>query len=144
VWRAWVLEVTESLEEALRGRELRGETWTLFRVQKNGKTDPVQAVYCERVPESKLSTTFDILPVLLRLFHVSSLRLGAANPLPPKIMMEPVAGDAPTIPADLLPKAEERPDPEARKKLAEMLAEMRGGNRTAGNGQTSTHANNGR
>lgn len=120
LWVPFVLEVTESLEEQLRGRDLRGEVWTLFRVQKNGRTDPVAGIYCERLAEGKLSPAFDVKPVLLRLFHVSELRLGRANPLPPKIMLEAVAGDAPNLPAELVEMSTPQNDPEKVKAAADL------------------------
>lgn len=113
VWRPYVLEVTEALEEILRQRELRGEVWTLSRKQDRGKTDPVRGVFNEKLPEGKFSKEFDITPVLQRLFHRIKLNLGKCNPLPPKVMLEAVAGDAPNFAPELVDKSEPRQDPKA-------------------------------
>jgi len=142
-WRSWVLEVTESLEEQLRGRDLRGEVWILSRIRKHGKADPINAVYSERFPEEKLSKCFEIHPVLIRLFHVSELRLGACNPLPPKVMIEPVKGDAPTLPPELVNVDEPADNAEKKRSLGEMIREKFGrgkipsgtNGKTEGNGQ---------
>lgn len=112
-WRSFVLEVTESLEEDLRGRDLRGEVWQLHRMQKSGKTDPVAGIFCERLPEHSLSKTFDIVPVLLRLFHVPRLTLGTRNPMPPKVVIEPVEGNPPNLPLEL--QQAEKPQDAGRK-----------------------------
>lgn len=135
LWRAWVLEVTSNLEETLRDRELRGETWTLFREGKGRNNDPVLGVYCERVPESKLSACFDIVPVLVRVFNKRVFKLDIPNTLAPKVFIEPVAGNAPKLPAELLPDPEPQEDPAAREKLREMMRNLRGGSST---GKTAT------
>jgi len=120
LWRSVVLEVTESLEETLRGRMLRGEVWALSRTEERGRSSPVVGIYCETVREANLSETFDILPVLLRLFHVPALHLGTRNPTPPRLMREAVAGDAPRLPADLQPAPSrvQTPEEEAAAKKA--------------------------
>lgn len=125
IWRAWVLEVTESLEEQLRKRQLRGETWTLFRAGGKRKTDPVQAVFCERVEENKVSPAFDLLPVLQRLYHCQEIRFGAANPLPPRVVIEPIHGDAPTLPAEMRDLDTPADNPQTRKELAELWKQLR-------------------
>lgn len=100
-WKPFVLEVTEALEERLRDRDLRGETWAIHRTEEKGRSSPVVGVFCERLPAEELRQAFDIEPVLRRLFHCSALKLGTRNPLPAKVLLEPVAGKAPTLPAEL-------------------------------------------
>jgi hypothetical protein len=102
LWVPFVLEITECAEEYLRDRELRAEVWTLFRAEKKGKTDAVVALYCGQVDEEKLSPPFDIVPVLCRVFHVDKLKLGRPNPIAPRLLLEPVAGEAPPMPTELL------------------------------------------
>lgn len=132
VWRPSVLEATEHLEETLRGRQLRGQVWILSRASERGKTDPVIGIFCEELAESAVSKPFDIVPVLLRFFHVSTLNLGVANPLPPKLVLEAVAGAPPNLPQDLLPVEPVEPTAEERAKLREQLQKMRG--KTSSNG----------
>lgn len=127
LWIPFVLEVTGNLEELLRDRELRGETWTLFRICKKGKTDPVQGIYCERVAENKLSAAFDIVPILQRIYNQQTLRLDVPNFQAPKVFLDPVAGDAPKIPDELTRTTEEKPDPETLRSFREMMAQLRGG-----------------
>src|SRR6266567_598198 len=131
LWRPAALEVTGNLEEVLRDRELRGEVWTLLRRTKKGKTDPVQGVFCERLSDNKLSAFFDVVPVLLRLFNRTSLRLDVPNFTAPKVILEAVAGDAPKLPPEALPNHGEPEDLEARRSLKEMMAELRGTTRPA-------------
>jgi hypothetical protein len=121
LWFPRVLEVTGNLEETLRDRELRGETWTLFRTVKKGKTDPVQGVFCERISEDRLSAWFDLVPVLQRLFNKQSLKLDVPNFQAPRVILAPTPGDAPKIPQELMPQAPAPPDPETVKSFREML-----------------------
>jgi hypothetical protein len=107
-----VLEVTESLEETLRGRELRGEVWALSRTEERGRSSPVVGIYCETVADRTLSEPFDVTPVLLRLFHVNALNLGTRNPTPPRVLLPAVPGPAPTLPADLQRAASAQQTPE--------------------------------
>lgn len=97
-WQPSALEVTEALEERLRGRELRGETWSLHRTEIKGKSSPVVGIFCEKGEPNELREAFELEPILRRLFHVARLNLGRRNPLPPRVMLEPVPGKAPRLP----------------------------------------------
>lgn len=143
VWRPHVLEVTETLEELLRGRELRGEVWNLWRSQDKGARGSVTGLFCESHADRQLSKSFDILPVLLRLFHRSTLKLGHANPLPPRVVLEAQSGDAPTLPAEIAASAApidmEKQRAEARetwRRLREEQARKERNGQSASNGQT--------
>lgn len=88
-WAAGILEVTEALEEVLRGRDLRGELWMLERSTAKRKTGPVGGVLLERRDDVATPPPFDIRAPLHRLYHTTELLLGVGNPLPRKLVMEP-------------------------------------------------------
>jgi len=151
-WRPAVLEATANLEEYLRGRKLRGETWMLARDDGSKSTRPVVAAYLETIPEDKLPLAFDIVPVLQRLFNRVDLVLDVPNPTPQHIVLPEIVDAPPTIPADLQPPPPVGEDPEQRKRVLELLEEGRkklGLHRSTGgsaghNGQkTSTNGTNG-
>jgi len=125
VWRPWVLEVTEALEERLRGRFLRGETWSLHRTEQKGRTSAVIGVYCEKTAPDEVRPAFEVEPVLRRIFHCGSLRLGTRNPLPPKIMLEALPGKAPTLPADLAQAGTGNEEAKDREQAFEMWKRFR-------------------
>lgn len=89
-WHAGVLEVTEALEEVLRGRQLRGELWMLERSAARRKTGPVSGVLLEQRGDVATPAPFDIRAPLQRLYHTTDLALGAENPLPRKLVMAAV------------------------------------------------------
>jgi len=127
VWRPEVLEVTENLEEILRGRDLRGEVWLLTRPYVKGNSDPVNGQLLEKLDPRTLRKAFDIVPILTRNFRpVHKLLLGACNPNPPRVYLEPSTGAPPKLPADLIPDEPRPPSPAEQKKIKEMLAELRG------------------
>ncbi len=100
-WQPDVLEITERLEEVLRGRDLRGEVWLLERRGEGHKSDPLFGAFCSRADLSEIGPTFDPLPVVQRLYHAPALQFGAANPMPPKVLLPNVAGVAPVLPRQL-------------------------------------------
>lgn len=121
LWRPWVLEITENLEEQLRGRKLRGEEWLLTRLEIRGRTDPVSGVLCRLVDSVELPEAFDVLPVLQKVLGSMEIRLGVANPTPAKVVLSPIAGDAPTIPTALQPVDVDQVD---KSKLPRMREEV--------------------
>jgi len=127
LWRAHALAVTSHLEERLRGRDLRGEVWSVWRDGERGKNDPVYGVLCERLDPSTLTPAFDLLPILLRLYHVRSLRLDIPNETPARIVVAPTADAPPHIPADLVPEVEGSESPEDRERLRQLWRELRAG-----------------
>jgi len=124
-WLPGVLEATEHLEEQLRSRQLRGEVWNLSRGKTGGKSDPVVGVYSETFNEERLRPAFDILPVLLRFYHVPTLVLGVQNRLTPKVLLEPTHGDQPKLPFCLEPDAPPMPDEKELKRMREEVGSMR-------------------
>lgn len=112
LWLPFVLELTENLEEQLRGQPLRGQCYLLIRAEKKDKTGAVGAVYCqtfENVPRA-----FPIEPVLLRCFRVETLCLDVPNTLPQRVSASPSTGDAPQ-----LPKTFQATEPPVNEKAAE-------------------------
>jgi hypothetical protein len=125
LWNPVVLEVTENLEETLRGRTLRGEVWCLLRSGKTQAKSVVTGFYCETLQETAISRPFDVEPVLQRLFRVHVLNLGQPSPIPPRLMLSPKEGQAPRDPAGLPAVGGQEKSPEEKKALAEALEEMR-------------------
>lgn len=136
-WQPDVLEITERLEEVLRGRDLRGEVWLLERKGAGHPSDPLFGAFCSRADLVELGPSFDPLPVVQRVYHSTALRFGAPNPMPPKILLPNVTGSAPVLPREL-PSEEPRPlsDEEkqwANKRLDQWEQAQR--KHTEGNGQ---------
>lgn len=126
-WRKAVLEATANLEEYLRGRKLRGEVWLLSREDPTKKMSPVIGAYCETLPDNQLSQAFDIEPILLRVYHCTSLKLDVTNPMPSQVWMADSADAPPTVPADIQPLPKPQEDPEQRKRIHEMLQDAKRG-----------------
>jgi hypothetical protein len=116
---------------------MRGEVWCLTRSQEGRKPGPATGVFCERHGEEILPPAFDMLPVLLRFYHATSLVLGVSNPLPAKLVLPATAGPAPKLPAGLVPEQTERATPEQLAEFREQLRSAMGGRRPA------KHENNG-
>lgn len=95
LWRPAVLEITEHLEEQLRGRDIRGEEWFLTRKPTEGGSGPVSGAYLGQRKEADLLEPFDIRPALCRCYHVPEIVLGAVNTLPPQVLLAPAAAAPP-------------------------------------------------
>jgi hypothetical protein len=133
-WFPGVLEITEALEETLRGRRLAGEVWMLHRENDRKKSGPIAGVLLETRPPSPLSAPFDIRPPLCRMYHSLDLELGVPNPLPAKVTAPIALGERPPLPA--APQAAEvsPPTPQQLQKLRR-LAGMPGAAKTGSNGK---------
>jgi hypothetical protein len=103
VWRAALLEVTESAEEFLRGRSLRGEIWLFERTGQSQEKSAVKAVFCEMVDPQTLRDPFNVDNVLKRFYRVASLPPDGPNPLPSRIVVPDSPGDAPQLPGKIIP-----------------------------------------
>jgi hypothetical protein len=153
LWHPFVLEITEALEELLRGRELRGEVWHLFREGKGKRNDLLTGLFAERKTGSIVIEPFDYLNVLLRCYHVSSLRMGRPNTMPARVVLPALAGEAPALPPGVPGPQEQEPNEAKRKTFRELIDEQRqansnrstaSGSSTNRNGSTqSTHEGNG-
>ena len=138
VWRPWVLEVTEALEETLRGRQLRGETWLLERTREKGRTAAVIGVYCEAMLPDDVRPGFDVEPVLRRIFHCGKLRLGTRNPVPAKVMLEVMPGKPPVLPGEQAQPERVEEDNEKRQQALELMRKFyKRHGMTSPNGQES-------
>lgn len=126
VWWPWVLEITECLEEQLRGRQLRGEVWGITRPKEKEKGNRVVGVFVERQAAETMRKPFDIMPVLLRAYHLDEIPMGKPNTIPPKLILGPVEGELPSALVGQLHEPEAPPGPEEKKLLQEMIASLGG------------------
>ncbi len=141
LWRPAVLEITERLEEVLRGRPLRGEVWTLARESTGERNAAVYGVFAERVDASALRPPFDVLPVLKRFFHEDDFPFDLPNPLPGRLMLEPSSDPPPRLPEQIQPAAAAEPSPEQVEHFRDQLKKALRGNtpRPSANGRGSDH-----
>jgi hypothetical protein len=96
LWIPWVLEITERLELDLRGSFCRAQTWKVSRLPQTGKAKtPVIAELIEENRPDSVPPAFDVVPVLLTLYHVARIRLDVKNPLPPRTLLPPSQGAPP-------------------------------------------------
>lgn len=126
VWWPWVFEITECLEEQLRGRQLRGEVWGITRPKEKAKGNRVVGVFVERQPSEAIRKPFDIMPVLLRAYHLDEMPMGKPNTIPPKLILGPAEGELPAALVVELPEPVAPPGPEEKKKLQELIASLGG------------------
>lgn len=95
-WVPYALEITEALEEILRGRDLRGEVWRLSRQRKKNKPGTVQGTLEETRSEPALLHPFDVRPVIQRRYHCAELVWDVPNPIVPKLTVETTVALPPT------------------------------------------------
>lgn len=87
-WLPYALEITEALEEILRGRDLRGEVWRLSRQRKKKKPGTVQGTLEETRSEEALLHPFDVRAVIQRRYHCGELVWDVPNPVVAKLTVE--------------------------------------------------------
>jgi hypothetical protein len=87
LWTPGVIELTEAIEEVLRGRNLVGEEWSLRRAPGKGRSRSVLGEYVQTRNEPSLLLGFPVLPPLQRMYHRLDLVLGAENPLPTQLIL---------------------------------------------------------
>lgn len=116
VWRRTVIEVTEALERTLRGKKLRGQVWCLFRKPKSLLPKQIHGEQEESLPDGSLPPTFNVDPVLYRVYNETSLPEPASNLLNERPMTEDQAGPGPRrlAPQARDPEPEEEPEPSAQ------------------------------
>jgi hypothetical protein len=96
-WRMHVLEISEHLEHDLRGVFGRGQVWSVSRpAAAHKKNSPILGRLHEQLEPSTVPMAFDIVPTLLRMFHVTSIRLDHRNPLPMRSMATPSRDPGPS------------------------------------------------
>jgi hypothetical protein len=125
LWRPWVLEITENLEEQLRGLQLRGQVWALERSGKTPKKSVVTGMYCETLDERSVPRPFDVESVLMRFFRVATLNLGLPSPIPPRLLLSPREGKEPQLPGCVPDLAPRPPTEEEKIKFAESRENFR-------------------
>jgi len=121
VWAPCVIEITECLEEQLRGRDLVGEEWELVRDPQRRRSGQVTGRLVGRRPEKALWVPFDIRPPLYRMYHVTFLDLGTPNPMPSRLIL-------PTVPLseqDVSPATAATPERAATPEDLEKLKQLR-------------------
>jgi hypothetical protein len=108
-WIPFALEITEALEETLRGRDLRGEVWRLSRARKKKKPGAVQGVLEERRDDPSLMVAFDVRQVIERRYHCGPLLWDIPNPVHPKLTVETTDAPPPTSIPIIDPYQSQRP-----------------------------------
>jgi hypothetical protein len=107
LWVPCVLEVTGQLEERLRGRDLRGEEWLLWKDQGQSKRVTYGCKHLQRLPAGEVSQAFAIEPTLKKVYRCLELPPYCSNPHGPTVYVEKRAGEAPVIPQSVMPPEEE-------------------------------------
>jgi hypothetical protein len=86
-WHPVVLEISEHAELDLRGRYKRGQVWKFSRFLKDGKKQSsVTAELLGEYDMNAVPAAFDVNRVLLHMYHVQAIDLGAKNPLPDRVV----------------------------------------------------------
>jgi len=87
LWIPAVLEITENLEPELRRRWRRGTVWQLWMDDDGrGKRSGCMGKLVNELDPFSVLETFDVTPIVRRLFHVDSIDLSKPNPLPDRIV----------------------------------------------------------
>lgn len=99
-WAPIVFELTETCELDFRGVYKRGQVWVVERAAIVEKSKPpCRARLIGEADPAELPPAYDYMPVLRSVYHAFELTVGIPNPLPPRVMVQPMTG-AP--PADLV------------------------------------------
>jgi hypothetical protein len=122
MWRRSVLEISESLELDFRGVFGRGQVWRIERAkQTSKKKTPIVGRLTEELPENLVPEPFDVIPVLLHLYHEYSLDLSARNPLPQRQLATESPGKPPSEKCDRNEGLEVLTSAQVREKLRSVL-----------------------
>lgn len=97
-WFASILEITEALEECLRGTQLRGTEWIVTRPQAGKKPQPVVGFYVCQIQEVWIREAFDVCAVLRRFYRTGELPANIPNPIPKRMALQPVSTCPPKLP----------------------------------------------
>lgn len=101
LWKPVCLEVTEYCELDMRHLYCRGQVWFLRRPKsKRMEREPLRATLEETLKPYQVSPDFDIFPCLVGVYHSPEIDIRQKNPLPDRVMVEPVQGDPPQAIAD--------------------------------------------
>ena len=120
-WVPVVLEVTERLEQDLRGRVARGQLWKISRGPKDGnKRIPLRGVMGQQQRPEMTPVAIDVYPKLRNdIFRNQEVTLDQENPLPDLVVV---------VPLELPPPGEqtEPAAPESRKRFSDFMGERNG------------------
>lgn len=113
IWMPYCLEITESLELDFRHVFARGQVWEIFRTAKiDGKQPAYQGRLHDTLPAAKLRQPFNIMPVIMALYHRQDIDLAYASPIPDRVFVE--------LSEDEAPKVFSTPEQAEKKRLDEM------------------------
>jgi len=139
-WCPTVLEITERLDELLKGRDYRGEVWSLFRQSgRQGHAEVTGHLLQTRASDS-CRDPFRVEGVVQRIYRTPHIDFGAESPLPPRVFLAPSQMDPPPT-TGTEHQSNDRPPTEAEKQeFRRKIAEMNGQRRSpqpshSGNGQ---------
>ena len=122
-----LVTLLHSIQTMEQNKKILRSLLMLTTQQLSRKQVPVVGSFCERQEEADLSPVWDVEIPLLIFYHVPSLLLGVANPVPRKLRLAPVAGPAPKLPAEVEPVAESTASPEEAARFREELRRSLGG-----------------
>ena len=94
-WVQWVLEVSENLFLVLRGRDLRGEEWRLYREGERGPRNPIFGTFLVQASEAELTEPCDVDAVLRAFYRVQTLPRPGESRIPMRPTSAPVKGRPP-------------------------------------------------
>jgi hypothetical protein len=126
LWHPWVVELTGTVEEKLRGRSLRGEQWMLWRQSTGRKQITFGCKYLDRWPEEETPQAFGIEGCLQRLYHVADLPKWSDNGVSPIVYVQKTEAKPPTIPQELMPQPipEDRPTEDQMRRIRQMMGNV--------------------
>lgn len=131
-WRPCVVEVTECLEEQLRGGALRGQTWALTREKPGKRNSRIVGQLLETVPGDQLTPAFDFRLVLSRIKHCHSILWGVPNPLVPQVRVQTLTRRAPSVVVEAMQQERQQKPatPEEVRKLVDEARKQQGSSRS--------------
>lgn len=105
-YRPYVLEMTERLEQDMRGIYARGQLWECYKhARVDGKAQPVQGKLQPDQAWKHLPPEFDWQAVVKNMYHCASMDFSVSNPLAARVVLAESQDDGPK----LLQSAEETP-----------------------------------
>lgn len=96
LWAPGVLEVTEYLEQDLRGQWDRGQVWRIWRETTKPKGgNPLRGQFEQELDANLIPKPFCFKAVLQHLYHTTAIATHHKNPLPGRIVTTFSEGEAP-------------------------------------------------
>jgi hypothetical protein len=113
-WIQAILQISSNMEECLRDRVLRGETWSFKRSVQGDRNSAVVAWRVETANPDSIGEPFELLPILKRFFCCGDeLQLGATNDTPARRVAMPNMRQGPPIVASTRPEEKITPPGES-------------------------------